>query len=450
MTDNTQTGEHQLKREVGLFGVVALGLGTAIGVSIFSIIAPTFALAGPAMLVSMACAAVPMIVFAWVYAFMGSAVPVTGASFEWPRRYISPFAGFFISWLRIAGSTAALIVLTMVLVSYLGSVVTLPMAPTMFVIFLLVFVVNMIGISAASLSQTLLLFGLIGACAVYSIAGVPAIEPANFQPFFSHGVVGVFAAVPLMISLFLGIESAVEVGGEIKKPQRTIPLGITLSVVLTCIIYFIVAAVTMGVLGNEGLANTEAPLLDGAKVSLGELGVWLIVITAFISIGSSINATFIILTRFLYAMGHAGMLPGYLGRIHGKSGVPRGAVITAFCLCCLGLFMPQNLIFLFLAVNIPTVLKYTAICLSSLRVITVTPELYERAHFKPSQGMIRIMAWLGIVMGLIIIVLGMTADWRPFAALIIWAVCGLAFYNFYVRPRARSDWETPISQNSTE
>ena len=50
-----------LKRNVGLFGVVSLGLGTAVGVSIFSILAPAAAVAGPAMLVSMLIAIIPMI-----------------------------------------------------------------------------------------------------------------------------------------------------------------------------------------------------------------------------------------------------------------------------------------------------------------------------------------------------------------------------------------------------
>ena len=116
----------ELKRNVGLFGVVALGLGTAVGVSIFSVLAPAAAIAGPAMLVSMVIAVVPMIVFALIYAFMGAAAPATGASFEWPRRFVHPFAGFIISWMRIAGSTAALIVLTMVLVSYMATVIALP------------------------------------------------------------------------------------------------------------------------------------------------------------------------------------------------------------------------------------------------------------------------------------------------------------------------------------
>lgn len=430
---NRQGDAAPLKQGVGLAGVVSLGIGTAVGVSIFSVLAPAVHLAGPAMLASMIAAMVPMVVFALIYAFMGSADPVTGASFEWPRRYVAPFAGFFISWLRIAGSTAALIVLTMVLVSYVGAVVDVPQRAVMLAIFALIFAVNMLGISAAALSQTVMLVVLLATCAIYTVGGLPHVSAGNFSPFFSQGWAGALAAIPLMISLFLGIESAVEVGGEVRRPSRTIPLGILISVVMTAAIYFAVAAVTLGMLGAPQLAASKAPLLDGATASLGEAGKFLILATALVAIGSSINSTFIIMTRFLLAMSRAGMLPAILGRVHDASGVPRPAVVLTFALCCLGLLMPQNLIFLFLAVNIPTILKYCAISLSSVGLLKRAPELYEAASFRLPKRMIYALAGLGIFLGIAIILLGLTADWRPYAALGVWALIGVAYYLLAIR-----------------
>lgn len=435
MTDR-QGETAPLKQGVGLAGVVSLGIGTAVGVSIFSVLAPAVQLAGPAMLVAMVAAMVPMLVFALVYAFMGSADPVTGASFEWPRRYVAPFAGFFISWLRIAGSTAALIVLTMVLVSYVGQVADLPARAVMFGIFALVFAINMLGISAAAVSQTVMLVILLATCAIYTAGSLPHVSGANFDPFLSEGWPGVLAAIPLMVSLFLGIESAVEVGGEVRRPNRTIPLGIFISVVITAAIYFTVAVVTLGMLGAPQLAASKAPLLDGATASLGDAGKMLILVTAVVAIGSSINSTFIIMTRFLLAMSRAGMLPEILGRVHAKTGVPRPAVIATFALCCLGLAMPQNLIFLFLAVNIPTILKYCAISLSSIGLLRRAPQLHEAAAFRLSRGLIYALATSGVVLGIAIILLGLTADWRPYVALGVWALAGTLYYLLAIRGRA--------------
>ncbi|WP_084421409.1 APC family permease [Henriciella litoralis] len=420
------TGE--LRRDVGLAGVISLGLGTAVGVSVFSVLAPATALAGPAMLVSMLIAMVPMMVFGVVYSFMGAAAPVTGASFEWPRRFVHPLLGFMISWLRILGSTAAMIVLSLVLVSYLNSAIALPLKPAMFAILLLVLLMNLLGVSAAAFGQTLMLVILLATCAIFSFGSMPSIEPASFTPFASEGLAGILAAIPLLISLFLGIESATEIGGEVRRPERNIPLGIALSVGLTAMIYFGVAVAAIGVLGAAGLAASDAPLLDAASISLGSWGKVLILVSATVAIGSSINATFIIMSRFLYAMAKAGMLPSILANVHERTGVPRPAIFLAFVLCCFGLFMPSNLVFLFLAVNIPTILKYGSTCLSSIMLMRREPELYEASTFKPPRAAVVGFAVTGIVLGAAIIVLGWSADWRPYALLGGWAVAGLLYY----------------------
>ena len=106
------TGEAAtLHRGVGLSGVVMLGAGTAIGVSIFSVLQPAAQVAGSGLLVAMLVAALPMLLFAICYAYLASAVPVSGASYEWPRRFLHPSIGFAIAWLRILGNVGALTVL---------------------------------------------------------------------------------------------------------------------------------------------------------------------------------------------------------------------------------------------------------------------------------------------------------------------------------------------------
>jgi basic amino acid/polyamine antiporter, APA family len=425
---NNAPPKEGLRRDIGVTGIVALGLGTAVGVSVYSVLAPATQMAGVAMIVSMLLAMVPMLVYAIIYAFMGAAVPVTGASYEWPRRFVHPFLGFIISWLRIAGSTSAVIVLTMVLVSYVGTFVALPLKLTMFGLLVFVLVVNLLGVSAAAKSQGVMLAILLGTCALFAVGSVPSIEMSNYTPFASHGVAGVFAAVPLLISLFLGIESATEVGGEVKNPARSIPLGITISIVLTAVVYLAVALAALGVLGAEKLGASSAPLLDAGVAAFGPSGRYLIVASAVVAIGSSINATFIIMSRFLYAMAREGMLPSALGKVSGKHDVPLAAILCAFTLCCVGLFLPNNLVFLFLAVNIPTILKYCATCLSAVGLVRKRPDLYEAAGFRPSIRMIYALAVAGIGLGILIIVAGWSADWRPYALLLAWATIGCLYY----------------------
>jgi basic amino acid/polyamine antiporter, APA family len=417
-----------LKKGVGLVDIVSIGLGTAVGVSIFSIIAPTTLLAGPGMLVAMAVAMAPMFVFAVVYAFMGAAVPVSGASYEWARRFIHPFAGYIVSWLRIGSSTAAMVVLTMVLVSYLGMAVDLPLKPSMLAIFTIVFVANILGVSVAAKGQTAMLFVLLATCGVFVAICAPQAEPSNFTPLLSKGWEGVAAAVPLMISLFLGIESATEVGGEIKNPGKNIPLGIAISVVLTAVFYFAVATSALGVLGEEKLGASTAPLLDAAVAAGGGIGKPLIIASAFVAIGSSINATFMIFTRFVYAMGKSGALPAVFGRVHSRFQTPHIACCLAYGLCCLGLLLPSNLVFLFLAVNIPTLLKYGVASLSTVFMLKREPALANASPFRPPLGLVYVLSCLGVACAVALLALGVSADWRPYAVLGGWAVLGVIVY----------------------
>lgn len=428
-TDGTsQSATGELRKGVTLFGIVALGAGTAIGVAIFSIIAPAAALAGPAMLLSLVLAGVPMVLFAVTYAFMGSAVPVSGASYEWSRRFIHPFVGFIVGWLRIAGSTAALVVLSLVLVRYWSMAIAIPLKPAMFGVLSIFFLLNLFGVSLAVRGQFIMVLLLLVTFALLVAFAVPISSPANFSPFLEKGWGGVLAAVPLMVSLFLGIEAATEVGEEVKDGHRTIPLGIALSIVVTAVIYLLVTAAAIGTLGASRLGASDAPLLEVATESMGRFGMPLILTSATVALGTSLNAIFMIFSRSLFAMGRSGILPTILARIHRRWGTPYMAIIAAFGMCCLGLLLPSSLIFLFLAVNIPTLLKYGCTCIAATRVVARHADVYGNAAFKLRPAVINTWAYAGAVCALGVILLGFSADWRPYAALGAWTVAGVLYF----------------------
>jgi APA family basic amino acid/polyamine antiporter len=142
MTDATQPNGSGLDRGVGLTGVVTFGAGTAIGVSIFSVLQPAAAAAGSGLLAAIGAAAVPMILFGLCYAYLGSMLPISGASYEWPRRFLHPLAGFLVAWLRILGNVGAMVMLSQVLVNYADKAVPLPAKPIMAAALTLVFGFN--------------------------------------------------------------------------------------------------------------------------------------------------------------------------------------------------------------------------------------------------------------------------------------------------------------------
>jgi APA family basic amino acid/polyamine antiporter len=414
-----------LKQDVRLVDIVTLGAGAAIGVAIFSIFAPAAALAGPGMLISMAVAAVPMCVFALVYAFMGSADPQSGASYVWPTRYVSPFVGFLIGWLRILASTGVMVLLATVLVQHWSRMVAIPTKPVMALIFLVFYLLNVRGVAVATRVQTTLFFLMTLALAWLVAGSIGKLDLRHFSPLLTHGWAGVWAAVPLLVSLFLGIENAVEVGEETRDARRTVGRAIAICVVTILVIYTCVSVSALGVLGPAALATSTAPLLDAAGAVFGRPAQGLILVAATLAIAKSLNATLLIFSRYLFAMGRDGVLPAPLGRIHPKWGTPHVAVTVAFGCCLLGLLLPSNLVFLFLAANIPTLLKYMGTCLSALRVLRNHPEVYARAGFRPKRSVLIALGWSGVLAAGLIVLAGLTADWRPYAVLLGWATVGV-------------------------
>ncbi len=425
-----------LNKGVDLLAVVALGLGTAVGVAIFSVIAPATALAGPGMLLAVLLAAVPMFIIAITYAFMGSALPTSGASFEWSRRFIHPFVGFMIAWLRIVSNVGAMLILALVMVRYLSMVLPLPTKPAMLTAFVLFFLANYFGVGIAAKLQVILMGALVVLFLVFAAWGAPHVQAESFAPLLPHGTAGMLAAVPLLIGLFFGIEAATEIGDEVKDGQKTIPLGIALSIGAAVLLYLLVAVVAMGVLGADALAASETPLLDAAAPFMGPVAKPLIVTAAVVAIGKSINALYMGFSRSLYAMAKQGMLPSALAKIHPKYGTPHVALLTILGGAILGLFAPMNLTSLFLAVNIPTLLKYAATCASATVVVRKHRAIYDAAKFKLSPSATIGWAWAGAFAALVVAVLGFQADWKPYAALGIWAALGMVYYAISQRKAA--------------
>src|SRR5271157_2410528 len=90
-----------LKREIGLFGATALGIGAIIGSGIFIVTGIVAGVAGPAMVLSVLIAGVIAVFSAMSVAELGVYLPAEGGTYAYARKLISPFAGFIAGWIWI-------------------------------------------------------------------------------------------------------------------------------------------------------------------------------------------------------------------------------------------------------------------------------------------------------------------------------------------------------------
>jgi APA family basic amino acid/polyamine antiporter len=406
-----------------------IGAGSAIGVSIFSVLSPAAKVAGDGLLTTLLIAAIPMGIFSLVYAFMVSADPKSGASYEWPRLYLSPALGFVVAWTNLLASAGLMILFAQVLVQYVAAYWALPQKATMFALFTAIYVVNVFGISLAARLQTVLMVLLLLSLALFVSVGAAGINWSHIGGFRPTDAVTVMSGVALLIGLFLGVEASTEIGEEVRDARKIVPKAIAIALLLVTVTYLAVAVVALGELGIAGLAASHAPLLDGSRTAIGGYASPLILFAAIASLLKSLNVTFVIFTRVLFAMGRNGALPASLGRIERKSGAPIVAASVAFLLTCVALVFPDDLVFLFLAVNVPFLLKYAATCACAIRVANGWADTYNRARFKPRRWVINLFSGLGIACSIVIIVAGSTADWRPYMLIVIWMIFGLTFKN---------------------
>lgn len=428
MTGPASAPSPALKHGVGLLDLVMLGAGTAIGAAIFSVLGPASQVGGAGILIAAGLAAVPMIVFALVYAYMASALPKTAASYEWQRLLTKPWIAFAVVWMRILSNAVVMIVLGRVLVSYLSMVIEVPAAPTMLGLFALIFALNFVGVKVAAKAQTAMMLLLLAVFAIFVASGAHSLKPHLFVEAVSGGWTPILAALPLMIQLFLGIETATEVGEEVRDPKRTVPLGLALALALTVVVYVSIAFTALSLAGVDTLASSKAPLLAAAEVSLGGWAKPLIVGAALLALTKSMNAIFLVFTRFLYAMGRSGVLPAKLGEVHPRFGTPHWATVTAFALTAACVLLPSSLLFLLLAINIPTMMKYAASCLAAFNMATRHPALHAEARLRFSKRGVQVLAVIGLLVAIAIAALGLGTDWRPYVLLGGWLAVGMIYY----------------------
>lgn len=418
----------ELKKVLGLIDVAMLGAGAAMGVSVFSVLGPAAKVGGAGMLVTLLIAAAPMLVFALVYAFMASTLPKSGASFEWPRLLIHPFAGFLVAWLRILASVGALVTLSLVFVQYLSMVVAVPARPAMFLLLLAIYLLNVRGIEVAARLQTLAMFLLLATLSLFVVAGLHQFRLAAIGDPLGAGMMPILVATPLMISLFLGIETATEVGEEVRDPRRTIPRALAVALLLTVMVYLMIAATALGLLGPARLAASPAPILEASRLCLGPLASPLVLIAAILALLKSLNAVFLVFSRYLFAMARAGALPGAMARVHPRWGTPHVAASAAFGCATAGLALPKDLLFLLVAISIPTVLKYLSTCVSAIQLVRTRSNLMVTSPLGMSPRTVLVLAAAGVTCALALFVTGFQTDWRPYALICGWAAVGTVFW----------------------
>jgi len=302
-----------------------------------------------------------------------------------------------------------------------------------FIIALLITAILVVGIKeSARFNATIVVLKV--AVVLFVIAmGFKYVNTANWgtdwHSFAPMGFSGIGAGAAYIFFAYIGFDAVSTTAQEAKNPQRDLPIGIIISLLVCTALYILVAGVLTGMVPWHDI-NIEAPIAN-AFMDRG-----LTTASHVITIGALAGLTSVMLvmllgqTRVLYSMANDGLLPRkFFAEIHPKFRTPwKNTIAVGFLAAIVGSVTPIDDIGKM--VNIGTLLAFVIVC-TAILVLRKTNPGQARPFRTPLVPLVPI---LGIVFnGYMMYKLG----WVNWARLIIWLIIGLAVYFGYGRHHSR-------------
>jgi len=274
-----------------------------------------------------------------------TAMPKAGGDYFYIMRGFGPFLGTvagFSTWFSLSFKGAfALIGMG----AYLSIITNIPVESIALFCCLFFIFLNLIGIKAAGRFQVFLVLGLLSVLLAYIAWGIKAVNTLNFSPFFTEGLGSVFATASFVFISYGGLTKVAALAEETKNPGRNLPLGIILSLIVTCIFYALVIYVTIGVLDPEHLKLSLTPISDGAGAFEGNILKIIISAGAFLAFISTANSGIMTASRYPLSMSRDKLVPGGFQRISSKFNTPYIAILlTGFFMILAILFLKLELL----------------------------------------------------------------------------------------------------------
>ncbi|MEW2578507.1 APC family permease [Streptomyces syringium] len=328
MSESTNpAGTDELRRRLGVFDAVVVGLGAMIGAGIFAALAPAAAAAGSWLLPGLAVAAVVAYCNATSSARLAARYPRSGGTYLYGRERLGDFWGYLAGWGFVVGKTAscAAMALTVGAYAWPGQAHAVAVAAVV-----VLTAVNYTGVQkSAWLTRGIVavVLAVLVAVVIACLTGGTA-RAARLGIGADAGFEGVLQAAGLLFFAFAGYARIATLGEEVRDPRRTIPRAIPLALGVTLVVYAAVAIAVLAVLGSDGLARTTSPLADAVRAA-GVPGLVPVVRAgAAVAALGSLLALILGVSRTTLAMARDRHLPHALAAVHPRFEVPHRAELA--------------------------------------------------------------------------------------------------------------------------
>src|SRR6202140_3623589 len=359
----------ELCRDLGVSHAGAIVVGTIIGSGIFLVPAEMMQAVGSAKLVYLAWVVGGLLSFfgALTYAELGAMKPQAGGEYVYVRDGYGPLAGFLYAWtwfviakpgsiatvvtglVRILGtfpvfSFFSVVVMRAPFAGNWGQIVAITAA-------ILISFLNYLGIKKAGEFQlvfTLLkvayILGILVVC-FRGMGSAPGRGWSNFAGTFAGakgGVAGFMAALVAALWAYDGWNDLNMVAGEVKRPERNIPIALIAGVATVGVLYILVNAGVQYVLPADAIAASPRPASDAVALVMGRLGASIVSAGMALSMLVTLNGTIMSGARVPYAVARDGYFFRALAEVHPRFHTPSVAIAVQAMLSILLLLVGAN------------------------------------------------------------------------------------------------------------
>ncbi len=306
-----------LERNLGLWSVIAISISAMLGSGIFVLPGLAFAKTGPSVWMAYLGAAVCVLPAALSKAELATAMPTSGGTYVYIDRTFGPLAGTIAGlalWLSLLLKSAfALIGFGTYLEVVAGH---LPLKAVALALLAGILLLNIFGAKKVGKVQLYSVGISIGCLFLLFLFGIPKMSLERLSDPFEHGLSGYIAAMAFVFVSFAGVTKVAAVAEEVSEPERNLPRGILLSLVIVATIYAVIVLTMAAILPHEALKTDLHPVWTLARAVAGPGPALVVASIAILTMTAMSNSGLLAASRFPFAMGREKLLPKALGRVH--------------------------------------------------------------------------------------------------------------------------------------
>ena len=473
LADAQSTGEGTLKRTLGAWSLVALGIGAIIGAGLFVRTAAAIAdRAGPSVVLAFIVAGVGCAFAGLCYAEFASMIPVAGSAYTYSYATMGEFVAWIIGWDLVLEYAVGAATVAIAWSEYFNRVlewaglrIPYQWSHSPFEVMAgtdVTGIMNFPAVVILGLLSALLVRGTQESAFVNSIIvvikvtivlmviaiGWGFINPANHTPMIPEattyvtpqgvthnygGIMGILGAAGVVFFAFIGFDAVSTAAQEAKNPKRDMPIGILGSLAICTVLYVLFSYVLSGVATVEDFRSTGREASVAFAISKYMAGYeWLsraVTVAILAGFSSVILVMLLGQSRVFYSMSHDGLVPKVFSDVHPKYRTPYKSNILFFIFTSLfAAFVPGDIVGEMTSIG--TLFAFMLVCAGVWLMRRRRPDI-ERGFTVPA---LPLVASAGIIVcGAMIYGLGWT-NWLRLAA---WLALGMVFYFGYGRRHSR-------------